>query len=104
MPWGSVQGLHLHGAAHAQPGPTACKPLACSVPVCGWVAGGCIWALPPAAVIYGNWANAHVKKLPEGALPTVLVLAVPCRARACAAVFEGGVWLWKPASARPESV
>lgn len=87
MPWGSMQGLHLHGAAHVQPGPTACKPLACSVPVRGWVAGGCIWALSPAAVIYGNWATVHGKKL-VGAVPTAFLWAVTCRARVCAVVFN----------------
>lgn len=81
--WGSVQGLHLHGAAHVQPGPIACKSLACSLSVRGWVEGGCIWALPQAAIIYENWRTVHRKKLAEGALPTTLLLAVTCRARVC---------------------
>lgn len=52
-----------------------------------WKLGNCAW-----------------KKLVEGALPTTRLLAVTCRARVCAVVFKGGVQLWKPASACPESV
>lgn len=59
-----------------------------SVPGCCylWKLGNCSW-----------------KKL-VGALPTAPLRAVTCRARVRAVVFKGGVRLWKPASACPESV
>lgn len=91
-----------------QPGPSArraaCKPLACSVPVRGWVARGLHLGSAPAALICGNWATMHGKKSAEGALPAACLLAITWSACVCVMVFKGGVRLWKPACACPESM
>lgn len=55
-----------------------CKPLAPSVPVHGWAAGGLHLGSAPDALICGNWATVHGKKLAEGALPAGNNLKLTC--------------------------
>lgn len=101
VPWGSVQGLLLHDAAHVQPGPTVCEPSACSVPVCGWV-GEAAFGLCPWLLYLWKLGNCSWKKASRGCLakhPSAgSALQSTC---VCSGVQRR---LWKPASACPESV
>lgn len=100
LPWSSRGHLHLHGTAHVQPGPTTrrapWKRFARPVPVHGWVAGGLL-------LFVETGRPCVEKKWAEGALPAARLLAITRGARVSAVMFEGGVRLWKPASACTES-